>query len=89
MIVAVFNDDFLPEHFIREEIREYEKETKREVYQAEFHDNKDGTCTERFWVRPVKFRRIRRITGYLVGDTQFFNNAKRAEERDRVMHLHP
>lgn len=34
----------------------------------------------------VKFQRIRRITGYLVGTTDRFNNAKRAEERDRVKH---
>ncbi len=34
----------------------------------------------------VKFDRIRRITGYLVGTTDRFNDAKRAEERDRVKH---
>lgn len=34
----------------------------------------------------VKFQRIRRITGYLVGTLKRFNNAKRAEERDRVKH---
>ena len=34
----------------------------------------------------VGFERIRRITGYLVGTTERFNNAKRAEERDRVKH---
>ena len=33
-----------------------------------------------------KFERIRRITGYLVGTTDRWNNAKRAEERDRVKH---
>ena len=32
------------------------------------------------------FERIRRITGYLVGTLDRFNNAKRAEERDRVKH---
>lgn len=32
------------------------------------------------------FERIRRITGYLVGTTDRWNNAKRAEERDRVKH---
>ena len=32
------------------------------------------------------FERIRRITGYLVGSLNSFNNAKRAEERDRVKH---
>lgn len=34
----------------------------------------------------VKFERIRRITGYLVGTTERWNNAKKAEERDRVKH---
>jgi len=34
----------------------------------------------------VKFERIRRITGYLVGTVDRFNNAKQAEERDRVKH---
>ena len=33
-----------------------------------------------------KFERIRRITGYLVGTTDRWNNAKRAEEKDRVKH---
>jgi hypothetical protein len=32
------------------------------------------------------FERTRRITGYLVGTLDRFNNAKRAEERDRVKH---
>lgn len=34
----------------------------------------------------VKFERIRRITGYLVGTTDRFCNAKQAEERERVKH---
>jgi ribonucleoside-triphosphate reductase len=34
----------------------------------------------------VGFERIRRITGYLVGTMDKWNNAKRAEERDRVKH---
>ena len=34
----------------------------------------------------VKFDRTRRITGYLVGSLERFNNAKRLEERDRVKH---
>ena len=35
---------------------------------------------------PVRFERIRRITGYLVGTLDRFNDAKRAEEADRVKH---
>lgn len=34
----------------------------------------------------VKFDRIRRITGYLVGTLDRFNNAKKAEVNDRVTH---
>ena len=36
--------------------------------------------------KDVPFERIRRITGYLVGSLEHFNDAKRAEERDRVKH---
>ena len=32
------------------------------------------------------FQRIRRITGYLVGDVSTWNDAKQAELRDRVSH---
>ena len=34
----------------------------------------------------IKFERIRRITGYLVGSIDRWNNAKKAEEKDRVKH---
>lgn len=34
----------------------------------------------------VKFERIRRITGYLVGTMDKWCDAKKAEERDRVKH---
>ena len=33
------------------------------------------------------FERIRRITGYLVGTLDKWNDAKRAEEHDRVKHI--
>ena len=36
--------------------------------------------------KDIGFERIRRITGYLVGTVDRFNNGKRAEERDRVKH---
>ncbi len=44
---------------------------------------KNGT---QFVGEGVGFERIRRITGYLVGTMDKWNNAKRAEERDRVKH---
>lgn len=36
--------------------------------------------------KTVPFERIRRITGYLVGTLDRFNDGKRAEESDRVKH---
>ena len=44
-------------------------------------DNQDEKLGE-----GVGFERIRRITGYLVGTMDKWNDAKRAEERDRVKH---
>ena len=37
--------------------------------------------------KDLKFSRIRRITGYLVGTMDRWNDGKRAEERDRVKHM--
>lgn len=37
--------------------------------------------------KDVPFERIRRIIGYLVGTMDKWNDAKKAEERDRVKHL--
>ena len=39
-----------------------------------------------YHTKKVPFDRIRRITGYLVGTMEKWNNAKRAEEADRVKH---
>lgn len=43
-------------------------------------------CCGRGETDGVPFERIRRITGYLVGTLDKWNDAKRAEERDRVKH---
>lgn len=40
----------------------------------------------RYELAPVPFDRIRRITGYLVGTMDRWNDAKSAEEHDRVKH---
>lgn len=39
-----------------------------------------------YGLAPVPFDRIRRITGYLVGTMDRWNDAKTAEEHDRVKH---
>lgn len=47
----------------------------------------DGTVKIDWTAHCQKFERIRRITGYLVGTTDRWNNSKQAEEKDRVKHL--
>lgn len=49
-------------------------------------DNECPKCHRSEEIDKPKFERIRRITGYLVGTTDRWNNAKRAEEKDRVKH---
>ncbi|WP_028043389.1 anaerobic ribonucleoside-triphosphate reductase [Candidatus Stoquefichus massiliensis] len=39
-----------------------------------------------YHLKPQPIERIRRITGYLVGTLDRFNDAKKAEEHDRVKH---
>lgn len=39
-----------------------------------------------YYTKPPKFERIRRITGYLVGTMDRWNDAKREEEADRIKH---
>lgn len=47
----------------------------------------DGEFVDlQYHLAPRPFSRIRRITGYLVGTTDRFNNAKQSEEKDRVKH---
>ena len=68
-----------------EEIDRYGEYTswQEQIYQdtIENHPPVEETIGE-----GVPFERIRRITGYLVGDTSRFNDAKKAEEHDRVKH---
>lgn len=44
------------------------------------------TNTTKMVGQGVRFERIRRITGYLVGTLDRWNNGKTAEEKDRVKH---
>ena len=49
-------------------------------------DNECPQCHRKEDEGDVGFERIRRITGYLVGTLDHFNNAKRSEVEDRVKH---
>ena len=47
----------------------------------------DGDYVDlKYYLEDVPFERIRRITGYLVGTMDHWNDAKTAEEADRVKH---
>ena len=48
--------------------------------------NYAGQAILDYELQVVPFERIRRITGYLVGGMNRWNDAKRAEEHDRVKH---
>lgn len=49
--------------------------------------NDDDTVDLDWTAYHTKFERIRRITGYLVGTLDRWNNSKLAEEHDRVKHV--
>ena len=46
----------------------------------------EGYANIEYKVNPIPFERIRRITGYLTGSTDTWNNAKKSELKDRVKH---
>lgn len=59
------------------------KSTERCIMYTRLHADENGIVG-----KGVRFERIRRVTGYLVGTLDRFNDAKRAEVRDRVKHMH-
>ena len=63
-----------------------EKKYNRKLAQLNINVDGDYVDLDYDFV-PVKVERIRRITGYLVGTMDHWNNAKSAEERDRVKHM--
>lgn len=85
--MIIHNPENLPEEIVQAAIHMMEQEEGRKVVEISIRsiDN-----TEEYGITPVfekvPFQRIRRITGYLVGDLGRFNNAKRAEVMDRVKH---
>lgn len=62
-----------------------EKNPQKEIDSIELNFEGDEVGLG-YLLHPEGFEKIRRITGYLVGTVDRFNNGKRAEERDRVKH---
>lgn len=63
-----------------------EKYADREITEMTVTIDGDYADLQYSFAKDVPFDRIRRITGYLVGTLDRFNNGKRAEEHDRVKH---
>ena len=71
---------------INEYVQMFQKKYPERVFQ-EFTFKIDGDFVDVDYVYDsVPFDRIRRITGYLVGNMTRWNDGKRAEEADRVKH---
>lgn len=87
MDVTIYNPDNIPEEIVQAATAMTEQEEGRHVVEISIRST--GTPDE-YGITPVfervPFQRIRRITGYLVGDLGRFNNAKQAEVLDRVKH---
>lgn len=85
--MIIHNPEDLPEEIVQAAINMMEQEEGRKV--VEISIRRTGNPDE-FGITPVfervPFQRIRRITGYLVGDLGRFNDAKRSEVMDRVKH---
>ena len=58
----------------------------REIEWVEIVIDEEGFANLTYSLAPVEFERIRRITGYLVGTTNKWNDGKKAELKDRVKH---
>lgn len=71
-----------------EEVKVYKEYIEKKYPQAtSLEITPDGVDVDlKFYLPEVKFSRLRRITGYLTTSLERWNDAKRAEEADRVKH---
>lgn len=85
--MTIHNPENLPEGIISEAIQMMQRENPRrtiaEITVKPTAEPAEYSITPKFM--PVPFERVRRITGYLA-TLPNFNNAKQAEEGDRVTH---
>lgn len=62
------------------------EKTEQPLKELTITDAGNGNVTLHYELAPQKFERIRRITGYLVGTIDRWNDAKKYEEHERVKH---
>ena len=85
--MKINSPDNIPEEIVQAAVAMMEQEEERKVVEISIRRTENP---DEYGITPVfervPFQRIRRITGYLVGDLGRFNDAKRAEVEDRVKH---
>lgn len=85
--MTIHNPDNIPEEIVQAAIAMMEQEAGRRVVEISSRRTENP---DEYGITPaferVPIQRIRRITGYLVGDLGRFNDAKRFEVMDRVKH---
>ena len=84
--ISIKGIDNVSENEIIGYLKYIQEQTNEEIARLDISAADGGNITLDYTLRPPKFQRIRRITGYLVGTIDRWNNAKRAEEHDRVKH---
>lgn len=78
-------------YFSEEEVKSYidyanKKYPEKVIEELEIIPDGNNHVVLKYTFKNVPFERIRRITGYLVGTLDRFNNAKRAEVNERSKH---
>ena len=85
MVTRVVKGSMSPEEI--QHTVQYFREKYPEREYEEFEFSVDGDYVDvKYTYHAKPFERIRRITGYLVGTLNRFNDAKRSEVEDRVKH---
>ena len=84
--ITIKNVPGITEEEILRYIKFLRKRLKEPLRSLTISMTEDGRISLDYTTEGQKFERIRRITGYLVGTIDRWNNAKRAEESERVKH---
>lgn len=85
VVVTGFRD--MTEDEVQKYVEYIKQKTKYPLIELVISPADDGQVELRWKLQSPKFERIRRITGYLVGTIDRWNNAKRTEEKERVKHV--
>ena len=87
-VTIIWNDEKEPEFGELEAYVQHgrEKYPKEDIAQMVISFDGEDALIDYTFKCAHSFHRLRRITGYLVGSLDRWNNGKRAEEADRVKH---